>query len=676
MNSPTLRPISRVLVANRGEIALRIIRTAHALGMTTVLVHSDADADHPAARHADLAVRLPGNAPSETYLDVAAIIDAARRTGAQAVHPGYGFLSERPDAARAIIDAGLIWVGPPPEAIAAMGSKIASKQLMRAAGVPVLPDAVLQGVDLDDAAAIEAVAAQVGTPLLVKASAGGGGRGMRRVDHLTDAFGAVSAARHEAAAAFGDGTVFLERYVTDGRHVEIQVMADAHGRVVSLHERDCSVQRRHQKIVEEAPSPVVDADLRARMGTAAVAAARAVGYQGAGTVEFLLDDDGTFAFLEMNTRLQVEHPVTEAVLDLDLVALQFAVAQGHPLPETLESVQPSGHAIEVRLYAEDPSNQYRPSTGRVEAFHIPDLPGLRVDSGVESGTVVSPHYDPMLAKVIAHGTDRHAAIRLLRRALGESVILGITTNRAQLLEVLDHPEFVAGVATTAFLDRHDCRGQSASADEGPTLALAAVALADQALSRSRATALVGFPSGWRNHPSAPQERRYRRTSDGVEHVVQYRLDRWGRTSSVEVDGRRLDATHLASADSGSVRWQTAGITSTWSVARVGDLRHVHGGTGVPLTLEALLRLPQPAAAGTAGSLAAPMPGSVLRVRVGVGDRVEPGQVVLVLEAMKMEHEVHCPEAGRVSEVLVEPGNQVDAGQILLVVEPHDDSAAP
>jgi acetyl/propionyl-CoA carboxylase alpha subunit len=662
------RLINTVLIANRGEIALRIVRTAHSLGMTTVVVHSDADTHHPATRAADIAVRLPGNTPTQTYLHVQAIIDAALRTGADAVHPGYGFLSERADAAQAVMDAGLIWMGPPPAAIAAMGSKIASKQLMRAAGVPVLPDAVLDGVDLADPLAVRAAAATVGVPLLVKASAGGGGRGMRRVDHLDDAADAVAAAMSEAAGAFGDGTVFLERYVTDGRHVEIQIMADRHDTVVSLHERDCSVQRRHQKIIEEAPSPAVDAELRARMGAAAVAAARAVNYEGAGTVEFLLDEHGDFAFLEMNTRLQVEHPVTEAVTGLDLVALQFAVAEGQPLPAAATHPPLQGHAIEARLYAEDPAQGYRPSTGEVAVFHIPDLPGIRVDTGVDSGTQVSAFYDPMLAKVIAHGPDRASAIRLLRRALAESVVVGVTTNRTQLIQVLDHDEFQAGHATTAFLERHDCRGVVDHDDDRTRWALAAVALADQAETRASTPTLGGVPSGWRNHASEPQQRRYQRIDTEVDHVVHYRLDRSGAVVHLWVDGFELADTELVSVTNTQVRWRHGGITTAWSVTRAQGWRQVHGGGLAPLVVTALPRLPEPMAGVMAGSLTAPMPGAVLRVLVDVGTVVSAGQSVVVMEAMKMEHAIHSPHAGVVTEVLVTAGQQVDNGQVLVVVD--------
>ncbi|HEX3563771.1 MAG TPA: biotin carboxylase N-terminal domain-containing protein, partial [Acidimicrobiales bacterium] len=428
-------PITSLLVANRGEIARRIFRTARSMGITCVAVYSDADADSPHVAEADLAVRLPGLSPTDTYLRTDLLLQAAARSGAEAVHPGYGFLSERADFASAVVDAGLTWVGPPAAAIAAMGSKIGSKELMRASGVPTLPSIVVP--ETGDADGDEADA--LGWPLLVKASAGGGGRGMRIVERIDDLAKAVSGARREAEAAFGDGTLFLERYVTDPRHIEVQILADGHGDVVALFERECSIQRRHQKIIEESPSPVVSSSQRARLCDAATAAARAVGYTNAGTVEFVLDPagtdaDGSFYFLEMNTRLQVEHPVTELVTGCDLVRLQLLVAEGQALPPEVHAAVargPVGHAVEARIYAEDPAADWLPSTGTVHRFEIPaaspasspdgslaqDGTSLRVDSGVESGSTVSPHYDPMLAKVITHAPTRAEALSSLARVL-------------------------------------------------------------------------------------------------------------------------------------------------------------------------------------------------------------------------------------------------------------------
>ncbi|MEW2360252.1 biotin carboxylase N-terminal domain-containing protein, partial [Spirillospora sp. NPDC029432] len=441
--------IDRLLVANRGEIARRVFRTCRDLGIGTVAVFSDADGpEAPHAAEADAAVRLPGAAPAGTYLRGDLVIAAARAAGADAVHPGYGFLSENAAFARAVIEAGLTWVGPPPAAIEAMGSKIEAKKLMAAAGVPVLPE-------LDPDAVTEA-----DLPILVKASAGGGGRGMRAVRTLAELPAAVAAAHREAQAAFGDPAVFCEPLLEGARHVEVQLMADAHGTVWALGERDCSIQRRHQKIIEEAPSPAVDGALRAELCRAAVDAARAIGYTGAGTVEFMLGGDGRFHFLEVNTRLQVEHPVTECVYGLDLVRLQIEVAEGAPLPGPTPP-EPRGHAIEVRLYAEDPAAGWRPGSGTLHAFEVPgvdaefDVPagyGLRLDSGVESGGEIGVHYDPMLAKLIAYEPTRAAAARRLRAALAAARVHGVTTNRDLLARTLAEPAFLAGGATTGYLD--------------------------------------------------------------------------------------------------------------------------------------------------------------------------------------------------------------------------------
>ena len=637
--------IRNLLIANRGEIAVRIARTCRELGIRSIAVFSDADEGALHTRACDRAVHLPGSAPAETYLHVERLLDAARAAGADAVHPGYGFLAESPMFAQAVIDAGLTWVGPPPAAIAAMGSKIEAKRLMRAAGVPVLPDSTVEGAD--DPAAI-------GFPLLVKASAGGGGRGMRVVAGATELADALAAAEREAAAAFGDGTVFCERFVERGRHVEVQVFGDAHGTIVALPERECSIQRRHQKIIEESPSPAVDPALRRRLADAAVAAARAVGYVGAGTVEFLLGPDGDFWFLEMNTRLQVEHPVTEAVTGLDLVALQLAVADGARLdPADLEG-RLSGHAIEARLTAEDPSQGYRPSTGRFERVRL-DAPGVRVDTGIEDGAVISPYYDSMVAKVIAAGRTRGEAIRLLVDTLRRAELHGPVTNRDQLVRILEHPAFVAGDLHTGFLDEHPCtdpiRGDV-------PLAAAAAALADQAARRANARVLAGIPSGWRNNPAVDQA--VELTIDETPIRVTYRL---GRGGHVSVDGTPLGARVVSTAPE-EVVFELDGMRRTYRVGRVDDLRYVDADDG-HVALRVLPRHPEPHLALDTGSLVAPMPGSVLRILVAPGDTVTVGQPLVVIEAMKMEHEVRAPAAGTVRAVEVTTGQQVESGQLLL-----------
>lgn len=624
-------PIDRVLIANRGEIARRIIRTCRRLGISTVAVFSDADEDAPYVREADVAVRLPGTAPADTYLRVDLLIDAAERTGAQAIHPGYGFLSERPDAAEAVAHAGLTWIGPPASAIAAMGSKIGAKQLMRAAGVPVLPDNTVESLD------------EIGLPALVKASAGGGGRGMRVVRSAGELQDAIDSAGREALAAFGDGTVFVERYVEGGRHVEIQVFADTAGTTVSLFERDCTLQRRHQKIVEETPSPAVDDDLRRRMGDAAVAAAKAVGYVGAGTVEFLLDRSGAFFFLEMNTRLQVEHPVTEMITGLDLVELQLLVADGEPLPAAALEMRRDGHAIEVRLCAEDPANGYRPSSGTFHVIEFPQIEGVRVDSGVESGSVVSPYYDSMVAKVIAHGPSRRIAARRIVQALQGATIVGPVTNREQLIHLASVLESIDDVVDTSYLDRTPMTDPVPPGPE--TVAVAAIAVIERQAAQRQV--LVEVPAGWRNVPSQSQELRI------GDHVVRYRFDRWGTVAELTVDDVAVDP--VRARDVARLRPPVV----------VGDRIHLLGGRVV---LDVPPRFQPPDDAGRAGSLVAPMPGSVLRMLVAVGDEVVPGQPLLAMEAMKMEHQVVTPQAGTVAEILVQVGQQLDTGQVLVRID--------
>jgi propionyl-CoA carboxylase alpha chain len=621
--------IERVLIANRGEIARRIMRTCRRLGIETVAVHSDADTNAPHAREADVAVRLPGTSPADTYLRGDLLIAAAKRTGADAIHPGYGFLSERADFAAAVTEAGLIFIGPPASAIDAMGSKIGAKALMRDAGVPVLPDNSVESLE------------EVGLPALVKASAGGGGRGMRIVRTAEELGDSIASAEREAKAAFGDGTVFVERYVEGGRHVEVQVFADTHGNVVSLFERDCTLQRRHQKIVEESPSPAVDADLRGRMSAAAVAAARVVGYVGAGTVEFLLDREGRFSFLEMNTRLQVEHPVTELITGLDLVELQLLVASGEPLPDAALHPTATGHAIEVRLTAENPAQGYRPSSGTFHTVRWAEIDGVRVDSAIESGSEITPYYDSLIAKVIAHGPTREIAIRRVRAALLQSELVGPVTNRHQLLTLLDDLTTRADEIDTSFVERE---GRDGHVAPGPEL-IAAAALAGAEQRRRAARVLRHVPAGWRNNPSMLQVQRV------AGHEVRYRYDRAGRVDLLEVDDDAVDPDDLAASGASPVV--------------VEGVVHVRRGRWA-LPLEE--RFTPPDIAGLEGSLVAPMPGAVVRVAVDLGASVAPGDVLVVIEAMKMEHQIVAPTAGTVAEVFVSAGQQLDTGQPLLRLE--------
>jgi propionyl-CoA carboxylase alpha chain len=632
--------ITRLLVANRGEIARRVFRTCRELGVETVAVHSDPDADAPHVREADLAVHLPGAAPADTYLRTDLIVAAAVRSGADAVHPGYGFLSENADFARAVLAAGLTWVGPPPDAMAAMGSKIAAKKLMADAGVPVLPSTDTR------------------FPLLVKAAAGGGGRGMRVVRTAADLPEALASAGREAGSAFGDPTVFCEPLIEAGRHIEVQILADTHGTVWALGERECSIQRRHQKIIEETPSPGVGPGLREALCAAAVRATTAIGYAGAGTVEFLLTASGEFFFLEVNTRLQVEHPVTESVYRLDLVGWQLAVAEGAALPA--EPPAPRGHAIEARLYAEDPANDWRPQSGVLHRFTVP--PGVRLDSGVEDGSVIGTHYDPMLAKVIAWAPTRATAVRALAGALAAARIHGPATNRDLLVRLLRHPAFQSGDTDTGFLDRHGLAALAAPLADAATgqLCALAAAIAGAAARRSTAPVLAGIPTGWRNNPSAPQRTAFT-TGAGDRLDVAYTLT----ATAVITPDRTLPTVSVTPAQ---VVLDVDGVRTRFAVSTAGDVSYVDSILG-SVTLTELPRFPEPTAGVAPGSLLAPMPGTVVRLDVCVGDRVTAGQPLLVLEAMKMEHPVTAPGDGVVTEVRVTAGSQVEADAVLAVVSP-------
>ncbi len=649
--------ISSVLVANRGEIARRVFRSCRDLGISTVALHSDADAAAPYVREADARVRLTGCAPSDTYLRADLIIAAALESGADAIHPGYGFLSENADFAKSVIGAGLTWIGPPVEAIEVMGSKIESKRQMAAAGVPVLPQLFPDEVTEAD------------LPVLIKASAGGGGRGMRIVDSLDRLHDEVKIAAAEAQSAFGDPTVFCEPYLAAGRHIEVQVMADTHGTVWAVGERECSIQRHHQKVVEEAPSPLVERidGMRAKLFDAARATARVIDYIGAGTVEFLADDSGRFYFLEMNTRLQVEHPVTEATTGLDLVALQFDIAEGARL--SAEPPPARDHAIEVRLYAEDPAAQWRPQTGVLHRFEIPGVVGefsnsgygIRLDSGVVDGSVIGVHYDPMLAKVIGVGPTRTAAARTLARALQRARIHGMVTNRDLLVRVLRHPAFLAGDTDTAFFARHGLdvlAAPLAGADTQSFSALVA-ALADACDNQQAAVAQPGIPVGWRNVPSQPLRKSY--SVDGESIEVRYRQTRTGFCAVDHTDVGVIDATPTA------VTLQISGVQYEFDVARYGELRCVDSVFGAVM----LVRddpFPDPNTAVAPGSLLAPMPGAVVRVAAETGQVVEAGQPILWLEAMKMQHQINAPAAGVVADLLVQVGQQVEIGAVLALLE--------
>lgn len=642
--------------------------TCRRLGLGTVAVYTDPDAGAPHVAEADARVRLP---KTNDYLNAEAIIAAARAAGADAIHPGYGFLSENADFAAAVQHAGLTWIGPPVDAVRAMGSKIEAKKLMASAGVPVLdeldPDTVTQ--------------AQL--PVLVKASAGGGGRGMRVVRELSALPAEVEAARREAQSAFGDPTVFCERYLPTGHHIEVQVMADTHGTVWAVGERECSIQRRHQKIIEEAPSPLVERTpgMRAKLFDAARLAAGAIGYTGAGTVEFLADDDGEFYFLEMNTRLQVEHPVTEETTGLDLVELQLAVADGARLDA--ESPAAQGHSIEARLYAEDPAREWQPQAGVMRAFEVPSVraefgslgqrTGIRLDSGIADGFTVSIHYDPMLAKVISYAPTRRQAALVLADALTRARVHGLRTNRDLLVNVLRHPAFLDGATDTAFFDTHGLAELSAPLGDAAAVRLSAIAaaLADAARNRALAPVLGAIPSGWRNLRSGYQVKTYG-DDDGNEHRIQYRFD---RTRLVLPDD---PSVQLVSATAKAVVLRTDGVDHHFSVRRYdpsdSDV-YVDSARG-PVHLIALPRFPEPGSTVEKGSLVAPMPGNVIRLGAAIGDTVTAGQPLIWLEAMKMEHTITAPVDGVLAELDVKTGQQVEVGAVLARVEAPQSEGDP
>ena len=656
--------VTRVLVANRGEIARRVLRTVRAMGLTGIAVYSDADAGAPHVREADEAVRL-GPAPSrESYLAIDRLLAAAAATGADAVHPGYGFLAESAEFAARVADAGLTFIGPPADVVRAMGSKLEAKRIMAAAGVPVIPG--VSAVGRSDAELAEEARA-IGFPVLVKASAGGGGKGIRIVREPAALADALGGARREAESAFGDATLLLERYVDSPRHVEVQIFGDGQGRVLHLFERECSVQRRYQKIIEEAPSPAVDDALRARLGAAAVAAGAAIGYVGAGTVEFVLDPAGAFYFLEVNTRLQVEHPVTEAITGLDLVRLQIQVARGEPLPFEQDELALRGHAVEARLYAEDPAADFLPATGRVALWEPAALPGVRYDSGVEEGSVVGVHYDPMLAKVIAHGATRDEAVERLTAALARFGVAGVTTNRDLLLAVLRHPRFAAGEIDTHFIERHlppAARVAAPDAARARVHAIAAAIHGHEARRRAGGPLPASIPPGWRNNRWRAQDVAFR---DGERELrVDYVAGPAGRFD-VTADGAAA-AVLLVDGDARGVTLEVDGVRARFTVvADAAGGVAVHGPRGTTSLVE-VPRFPPPARESLAGGCLAPMTGVIREVRVAAGERVARGAVLLVLEAMKMEHQMVAHAPGVVQEVRVEVGQMVDPDEVLIVVE--------
>jgi geranyl-CoA carboxylase alpha subunit len=646
-------PFFRVLVANRGEIALRIMRTARRLGYGVVAVYSDADRDALHVREADQAVRIGEALPAQSYLRIDAIIAAAKASGAGAVHPGYGFLAENEDFAQACRDAGLVFIGPSPEAIRAMGNKAGAKNIMQKAGVPCVPG--YQGVDQSDAVML-AEAKKIGFPVMIKAVAGGGGRGMRLVADAAAFPDALRSARSEAQGAFGDPTVILERAIVNPRHIEIQVFGDRHGNAIHLGERDCSVQRRHQKLIEEAPSPKVTPELRARMGAVAVAAVKSIGYEGAGTLEFLLDPSGEFYFMEMNTRLQVEHPVTEAVTGLDLVELQLRIAAGEPLGLKQEDVKFSGHAIEVRLCSEDAGHDFMPQSGTMALWQMPD--GVRVEHALQSGSEIPPFYDSMIAKIISHGADRSEARGRLICGLEQAVAFGVTTNQGFLISCLRHPGFAAGEATTAFIGNHREELLAPRADEKAEAALAALLL-------------------YVTNPHAPQWRGGR--SLAATFPLTMRIDLGHGAQEVDIV-RGRDGGYIAAVDGGelrfeidelgpdTIRFRTDGMMESARFLRDGDRLYIlHRGSTTAVRDLTLAAPVSAAAAGGDGKVRAAMNGRVVAVLVKPGEQVALGQPVMTLEAMKMEHVHTAGVAGTVSSIDVAEGEQVTTGKIVVEI---------
>ena len=641
-----------VLVANRGEIAVRVIRTLRSMGIRSVAIYSDADAGARHVAEADIAVRIGPPPARQSYLDIEAVVRAALVTGAQAVHPGYGFLSENADFAAALQQAGIVFIGPPARAIATMGDKIAAKSAASAFGVPVVPGIAVPGLTDDD---LIGAAGDVGYPVLVKPSAGGGGKGMRRVDDPADLPGALAGARREAAAAFGDDTLFLERFVLRPRHIEVQVLADSHGSVLHLGERECSLQRRHQKVIEEAPSPLLDAETRARIGVAACDTARSVDYLGAGTVEFIVSADrpDEFFFMEMNTRLQVEHPVTEMVTGWDLVEWQVRIAAGQSLPCGQDAITMSGHAIEARVYAEDPAAGFLPTGGPVLAVAEPS--GVRVDSGLSAGMTVGSDYDPMLAKVIAHGPDRATALRILDRALGETAVLGVGTNIDFLRFVLADDDVAAGRLDTGLLEglRYE------PSDAGDETLVAAAAYRWLRRWPTGAADSWDVPSGWRVGAPAPTTIRLRCESR-TEHVHITGTPRQAQARIEDGESRTLVA-HL---EGDTLVVTLDGIRREYLVAGADGQVWLAGG-GATVLVEEVREAPVRADDAHSGDaeLTSPMPGSVVAVGVDDGESVSAGTVVVAVEAMKMEHSLRSPVDGTV-ELLVAVGDQVTRGQVL------------
>lgn len=656
-----MRTIHKILIANRGEIALRIMQTCRAMGIATVAVYSEADATAPHSRFADEAVFIGAAPAKDSYLNTARILEAAQKTNADAIHPGYGFLSENARFAEACAQAGITFIGPSPQAIRQMGLKNAGRKIAAEAGVPIVPG--YNGEDQNNAALREQLLS-LGFPVLIKASAGGGGKGMRvvRSEHEMDE--ALDGARREAEKSFGDGSLLLEKYIDHARHIEIQILGDTHGNLVHLFERDCSLQRRHQKIIEESPSPVVNAELRERMGAAAVSLGNALQYTNAGTVEFILAPSGEFYFIEVNTRLQVEHPVTEMITGLDLVKLQIEIAEGKPLPFAQSDLKTHGHAIEARLYAEDPNNDFLPATGTIHDWHLPVImDGVRIDAGVEHGSDIGINYDPMLAKLIAHGTTREESLRKLRYALKSLSIQGVTTNQGFLLRLLGRPEFANGNTHTGFIAEHLAELTKAEDAELDRASAIAAALYWQKSWQSSDALMANLPPSYRNNP-------YRNPSLKLQLGTQEALVSWRHIASDQFEVTTLDTTaqaQILSFDARHIRLVIDGVQRSFRLMEVGDQLYVYSSLG-SRTITRLPRHPEVQAAAEQGSMISPMPGLVAKILVAVGQPVKAGDPLLILEAMKMEQTMRAAVDGIVETIRVAEGEVVGPGAMLITLK--------
>ncbi|HXH19261.1 MAG TPA: acetyl-CoA carboxylase biotin carboxylase subunit [Chitinophagales bacterium] len=655
--------IRKLLVANRGEIAIRVMRTCQSMGISTVAVFSNADSSALFVKEADEAISLGGQTAAESYLNQDKIIDAAKRSGADAIHPGYGFLSENESFAERCEKEGFIFVGPSAKTIKAMGDKIRAKEIMLKHDVPVVP-----GYDGKDQSAgtLKKKAIEIGFPVLLKASAGGGGKGMRIVREEKTLEYDIEGAKREAHNAFGDDTLLIEKYFENARHIEFQIIGDKHGNVIHLFERECSIQRRYQKIIEESPSPVMTSALRDKMAVAALKAARAIKYDNAGTVEFIVDDKLNFYFLEVNTRLQVEHPVTEMITGLDLVKLQIEAAQGLLLPVKENDIRLNGHAIECRLYAEDPYNHFLPTTGKILCFQPAIVSGVRYDSGIESGSVIDIHYDPMIAKVVAHGATRSEAIGRMRRALKKTALLGIATNKNFLIDILNHPEFEAGKFNTHFISRHSelCSKKSLERKQLHEIATAATLwLWNQR--EEKKELLKHVPSGWRNNFFKMQEEKF--SSEGNEVTVMYRFSERGFTVRIADTGF---SANLISVSKDAITCEVAGHRKTFIIASSAETLYIHDDDAGSIILKIMPRFPEGASEKVKGGYAAPMPGEVVKVLVKPGDKVKPGDGLVILSSMKMENTIEAFEDGVVEEVFVEEKKFVEAEMLLVKIAPE------